>query len=676
MLVLVFFTLNFSAAQDVDNSTTLNMAPDSQNNHISQSADDNPILSDDVKLNTEIDVKSSTEFDCRGDAFEVQLTDENKTPISNVKVSFAVAGATYTKNTDNNGFASLPIRLNDGIYKITIKFAGNKNYNPSSNTTTISVNNVKEIGEGLSNAEIQHIIDSAKEGNVILFNGKNYDDVNLVITKKLTLITKSATSLKSTSSSPVITIKGKDASLTSVTGFNIQGKGDGIRVTDSDYVIIKNNVISNSANAIVAVGADYLNITNNKLNNNAGDAVLLAKSTHVYIYKNDILNNKNGIELNNVVNGVKYSSGPENVYIVGNDISKNNDAGILVKNAGDNININLNTIDSNKYHGIAIGAIGDNKIQSNVITNSRYGIIFIDQYTQPKNQDISYNAIFGHVNKEIEARDTFYTDTSNRLVIGDNWYTDYNTLCPKIKTNNLKFVVKPIGNGQYQAVFLDSNNNVASLLPDRELTYTTSDGQTVSFVVKGGAAVFSVDDNVMGRIKATVDDSDRFNNRDSEESTVSEPINGKTPTYDYPNIDYSQFDDGGMGAGDGDGSGDGNGQGSNGNSNNGGSSSSKNSEFTANSTSAQQSSPSSKSSSPINQASQSPEAFETTSQSSVSKSESGGSASSQPQSVVKQISLTEKDIYKITGILFIILLFIFTIGFYYRDDIAELKSKM
>ena len=677
LLALILFSLNFSVAQDVDNSTDIGLSSDLSNNEVSESESDVPIVSSSDRWDTQFEV-NKTKFDNTEENFKVYLIDEDKNPVSNVKISFIMNGVTYNKNTNDKGLASLPIKLNDGIYKITTTFAGNGKYSPTSKTTTITVNNVRVVDAGLSNQKIQKIIDDAKPGNVILFKGKNYDNVNLVINKKLTLLSQSGTTLKSSSSNPVITITGKNSNLTTIDGFTIQGAGNGILISDSAYVTIKNNMISNSNNAIVAIGANYLNITDNKITSNSGDGILLAKSNHVYIYYNTILNNKNGIELNKIVGGVNYNHGPENVYIVGNTISKNRDVGLLIKNAGNNINVNLNTIDLNEFSGISMGTIGNNKIQSNVITNSKYGIVFIDQYLKPEKQDISYNAIFAHTNREIEARDTLYDDVTNKLEIGDNWYTDYNTLCPKLKTNNLKFSVKQIGPNQYQAVFLDSNNNVASLLPDRTLTFTTEDGQSVSVVISGGAGVFTVDENTKGKVKATVDDSDRINNHKSDSSTVSEPITGKTPTYDYPNIPYNQAEY--YESDEGNGEGYGYGQGAGDNSGDGGDDSFESSDFINNGTSSQKASPSSQSSSPIAQVSQSLNTQGTASQSSASKSESGGAGNSQPQSqsqsVVKQIVLDEKEIYKVAGISFIILLILLTTAFYYRDDIKEMKSKM
>ena len=78
----------------------------------------------------------------------------------------------------------------------------------------------------------------------------------------------------------------------------------------------------------------------------------------------------------------------------------------------------------------------------------------------------------------------------------------------------------------------------------------------------------------------------------------------------------------------------------------------------------------------VNDVSQNNDAQDVTSQASVSDSSSGDTGSPGSQSVVKQIIIDEDEFFRITGISFIVLLIILTIGFYYRDDIKEMKSKM
>lgn len=698
LFVLVLLSINFSVAHEIDNSTIEDSDSTIDNEILSAGEADQPVQKTDSQLKTQIDVESNTTFDVIGDYFKVKLSDENGTVLKNTKVTFTVAGNSYTKTTNNNGIASLQLKLNDGSYKITTKFLGNSKYKASSNTTMITMDNTRVVAAGLSNSEIQRIIDNAKDQNVILFKGASYSNVNLVITKRLTLVSNSNTLLKSSSTSPVISIKGKGASSTIIKGFKIQGEGNGIVVSNSDLIRIVDNDITTAGNAIVATGTKYLNITknnivknsksgivigdtvstyifDNKITNNGGNAIEMAKSDKVYIHGNTVSGNNNGIVFSKSVNGVNYGEGPKNVYINKNTISKQKLDGILINNAGNNINIKFNSIVSNENNGISMENIGSNSIQSNVISDNWIGINFFGNYQKQKDHDISYNAILSNYHMEVEAKETYYQDTGNRLELGENWYTDRAGICPKIKTNNLQFAVKQIGPNIFQATFKDSNGNIASLLPDRTLSYKTNNGKTMSITVSGGVGVFTVDAKDGDLVRAIVDNSRRDNEYDGD-TPSTKPINGVSPSYDYPQIPY---DDEGMGNGDGDGTGDGNGNGNGTSENGNGLSNHGSSENTGNSTQSQKADPSDSGSNQVNDVSQSYETQTTTFPESASGGSSGDSgnagAQSQQQSVAKQIIIDEDEFFRVTGMTFIVLLMILTIAYYYRDDIREMNSK-
>jgi hypothetical protein len=699
--VFTLLTLNVCAAQEIDNSTDVADDLAISDEPVLEVANDTQVLQA-SKEDTHINVAGKTNFDVIGDSFKVKLTDSSNKAIANAKITFTVNKATFNVNTGSSGVASLKLNLNDGSYKIVSKFAGNSKYKASSLSTTIKMTNTRVVDAGLTNSEIQKVIDNAKPNNVILFKGKSYSDINLVITKSLTLISNVDTTLKSGSSSPVITIKGKGASLTTVKGFNIQGSGDGVKVDGSNYVKIIKNDISTKGNGIVSLNAKYLNITGNNINKNSKNGILITNSAYSYIFNNKITGNglngilvaktdnlyvhgntitgnkQNGFYLAKSVDGVKYAES-KNIYINKNTISKNQKDGIIISNAGNNVNIKSNSIEENHENGLSLSKIGNNAIQSNVITeNWGNGIQFFDDYSKPKSQDISYNAIFGNLHIDVEARDTYYEENGERLELGDNWYTDFSGVCPKIKTNNIKFTVKQIGPNKYQATFTDSNGNIATLLPDRVLTYTADNGQKISVSIKGGAGVFTVDADNGDIVKATVDNSERDNTHDLDAKSSKE-INGKSPEYSYPAIpQYALYEDIGSGSGSGSGTGTGNGQGNGGNTLKGnGNSPNESNDNTGNSTHSQNMDPSNSANNQPNDVTQ-PESSEVTSQASASDAGQANDADSgsQQQSVVKQITIDEDEFFKVTGISFIVLLIILTIGFYYRDDINEMREKM
>ncbi|MGX8693651.1 MAG: right-handed parallel beta-helix repeat-containing protein [Methanobrevibacter sp.] len=688
LLVLAIFTLNFSMAQDVDSANGVVLS------NLGNSADSN---STDL-IKTDIDVVSYTNFNAVGGNFKIKLVDENKTGLASQNVTFDINGVTYDRITDDEGIASLKLRLDDGLYNITTEFFGNSVYGASSKTTLININNTRIVDAGMPNSQIQEIIDNAKVNNVILFNGGSYDDINLIINKSLTLISNSNTVLKSGSSAPVITIQGKNASLTKIKGFVIKGEGDGILVNGSDYVILSNNEITSNGNGITAKDTSYLNITDNSIVKNAkngivvlndsytyitgndisgnGDTgILISKSNSTYIYSNSITSNKYyGISTTDTVDGVNYGEGPENLQIVTNTISKNGETGIDIDHAKDNLQITGNTIISNKRVAISMNDVGSNLVQSNIITDHKLAIQFTDDYIRPDNQEISYNAFILNT-KDLEARDTGYDEEVNQLKLEDNWHTDYGFVCPKIQAGKIKFSVTHLGGDYFQATFLDSNGKVASLLPDRTLTYQTDDGSIVSLSVSGGTAVFRVNGVSADIFKATIDRSPRTADYDKNSGEFSE-YTGKSPQYSYPSISgYGLYEDIG-----GNGDGDYIGEGYAGDANNGkGDSSRQSGEFTGNSTSSQKADPSSRANGQVNDVSQSSgsEVAAAVASASQSRGDSSSAATSgEKQSVIKQVIIDDEDIFRVTGMSFIVLLILLTIAYYYKDDIKEMKSKM
>ena len=685
-------TINSCTSHEVDNITldNKNYTKDFQILSISNNTE----LLEEQTINTQITVESTSNFDVVGDYFKVKLSDANSTVINNAKVTFTINGIKYSRNTDSSGIASLQLNLIDGNYKIASNFAGDTKYSSSSLISDISINNTRVVNEGLSNEEIQSIIDSSKDKNIILFNGESYANINLIINKRLTLISTLNTQLKSNSTNPVILITSKSSSNTVVNGFNIQGNGNGIEVINSDYVVICNNNITTQNIGIFVQNAKYINITGNNIlqNSKSGikfisvsdshiysnninkncDGIGLADSNAIYIYNNEILSNKlDGILISDRDN--VSNSACENIHITYNTVKNNGVNGINVDNAGDNIKIASNDMSSNSETGLLISKIGSNSIQSNVITNNAVnGIKFAQNYVQPDKQYINYNVIYDNSYKDVDAKDTYYQENGHRLELGDNWYGDWGFVCYKIKTSNLLFKVSQVGKNQFKAAFYDSKGNIASLLPDRTLTYN-SNGQTLSITVKGGIATFTVNGADGDLISSIVDKSKRDNTFDASMITTAEVINGNSPSYSYPSIKYESnyimSDDSNSDSGSGNSSGSGSGL----NSGN----SQKNSGTHGNSTLSQNQNPSSNPSKPINSASQNYQSYESSVDSYVSSqsSESGGESDSQPQSVVKQIIIDEDDFFKLTGISFIVLIMILTIGAYYRDDIKEMNSK-
>ena len=75
-----------------------------------------------------------------GSAWNVTLTDANGNAMADTYVQFTIAGKTYSKKTNANGVASIPISLGVGNHTISAKYEGISNYETVEITKTIVVN--------------------------------------------------------------------------------------------------------------------------------------------------------------------------------------------------------------------------------------------------------------------------------------------------------------------------------------------------------------------------------------------------------------------------------------------------------------------------------------------------------------------------------------------------------
>lgn len=171
-ILILFLTINIVAAED-SNNATVDVANESQAENVVLQ----DIEIDYVQLNT-----SDASVFSKDEAYNATLTYDDGTPVFNKTITFDINGVKYNRVTDNHGVASLNIRLNQGTYVISTSFTDSYD-RILSNNNYVYVSDVKGtiIPEGLSNIEIQKVIDSANAGDNIIFAGKNYDNVSLTI---------------------------------------------------------------------------------------------------------------------------------------------------------------------------------------------------------------------------------------------------------------------------------------------------------------------------------------------------------------------------------------------------------------------------------------------------------------------------------------------------------------
>ena len=89
LVAVILLMLNFSSAQEIDNSTDCIKLNNSSLNF-------NESLLESSVSDTHFDVESITNFDVIGDYFKVKLSDTNNNSLKNTKVTFTVNGVSYT----------------------------------------------------------------------------------------------------------------------------------------------------------------------------------------------------------------------------------------------------------------------------------------------------------------------------------------------------------------------------------------------------------------------------------------------------------------------------------------------------------------------------------------------------------------------------------------------------
>ncbi|MBQ9027047.1 MAG: adhesin, partial [Methanobrevibacter sp.] len=222
------------------------------------------------------------------DQFKIKVLDATGNSLANAQVTFNINGVFYNRTSDLEGIAALNINLIPGKYIIT------SFYNSLYVSNYIEVLKTLSVGENLTNAQIQQIIDNADGKVAIRFEGNKYDDISLNINHPL-LITGDNTELNGKLNSQVISVNSDDVIVKNI---NINANNaSGIILNDVANVEIMNNVISNinkfSGNGISILGSQ-VSIVNNTIKN--FNYAIYSNSTS----ENIILNNR-FVENNNTI---------------------------------------------------------------------------------------------------------------------------------------------------------------------------------------------------------------------------------------------------------------------------------------------------------------------------------------------------------------------------------------
>ena len=132
--------------------------------------------------NTQIIAGDLTTNDESGDSFKVTLLDEDGNPLSNKTIIFELMGNSSVK-TNESGVASIPVKLENGIYSISVSFPGDNDYLPSEDIKEITVKTNVEaeifVVTSLYDADIEIRFSKPINDTVTVYIDEDYDEVSV-----------------------------------------------------------------------------------------------------------------------------------------------------------------------------------------------------------------------------------------------------------------------------------------------------------------------------------------------------------------------------------------------------------------------------------------------------------------------------------------------------------------
>jgi parallel beta-helix repeat protein len=243
------------------------------------------------------------------------------------------------------------------------------------NMTILSSGDTIAITSNLSNEDIQSKFDNAKDGDTLEFTDDEYQDISLVVDKKLNIISKKNSTVYASSQ---VSNKAKSMGIDKTFGFYFTSKaagsvlsgitiiaGDsnyGIIVDNSKNIKISDNKIAGGENGVLIKNSDKITIRNNDISKAKQNGIQLQNVKNSLIVKNEIsYNKKSGIEATNIY----YSN------ITNNSLHHNDLNGITVNGESSHNLINYNSAYENT-NGIYINSSSSyDEVKSNSMTSNR-----------------------------------------------------------------------------------------------------------------------------------------------------------------------------------------------------------------------------------------------------------------------------------------------------------------
>lgn len=255
-----------------------------------------------------------------------------------------------------------------------------------------------QVGKLLPIKSIQKAIDLSQNGDTILVSGGTYHEKNILINKTLVVLGKDKPVLDGDGKYEIVSIK---ASHVVFSGFKLQHTGYGtltdpaaIKIYNSNYVTISENVIDDSFFGIYAQYSKNSIIKNNKLTSygkeeqQIGNGIHCWKSDSLHIIGNTITGHRDGIYFEFVTNtviwknhsisnlryGLHFMFSHSDTYFDNEFIG--NGAGVAVM-FSHGVKMFYNTFSENwgdAAYGLLLKEISDSYIEGNVFLKNTMGI--------------------------------------------------------------------------------------------------------------------------------------------------------------------------------------------------------------------------------------------------------------------------------------------------------------
>jgi nitrous oxidase accessory protein len=254
------------------------------------------------------------------------------------------------------------------------------------------------VGKNQAFQKIQLAIDASKNGDTVIVEKGIYKEGNIVVNKSILLIGNNFPVLDGQKKFEVISVKSGHVT---IDGFKVQRSGfatlddpGGIKVYNSDFVTIQNNILDDNFFGIYIQYGKYCTIKNNKIKaygveeQQIGNGIHCWKCDSLLIIGNNISGHRDGIyfefvtgttiwrniSTSNIRYGLHFMFSNDDAYIC--NVFKNNGAGVAVMFTK-RVKMYNNVFEENwgdAAYGLLLKEISDSYITGNHFTNNTSGI--------------------------------------------------------------------------------------------------------------------------------------------------------------------------------------------------------------------------------------------------------------------------------------------------------------